>query len=250
MHSIEIHELIGQIITVLYRIGYWHRGDVATVREQLIKWFYCIYYYLFAISLLIGAVNCDDKDERIVLLEMLIAVAVASFKFSFFIWKRDQILELLNQICIFTSQNHDDIVLVNAKLQKFMKFARVFLISSFIGIFSAFAIVPFVGNEKTLFFNIEFPLDWRNNEMSFWIADAYLLTYLGFTMISLLFPVIIWYLMLSCSLRYKVLGNSFVRMGTTVNKRKISDKEKQNNFLVDLTASIDGHLRTREYIYV
>ncbi len=247
MQSTQIHKVIDQMITFLYRIRLWHRGDEATVKDLLIKWIYCIYYLMLPISLVMGAINSDNKDDCIFLTEVTIAVAVLSIKFSFLIWRQNQILELLNLICIFIVQDHDDFVLVNKKLLKLMKFAKVFLIAILAAACFALAIAPFIGNEKSLLFNIAFPFDWRNNEIAYLLVIAFQVSELILSIIVMFFSVMIWYLMLNCSLRYEVLGSGLTKMGRA---RKVSDKENQNHFLVDLKALIDNHSHIREYNHV
>lgn len=108
MHSIQTHNAIRQMISLFYRIGLWHKGDKATVKELAIKWFYCVYHILFPTSLLVGALKSDNQFDFVLLVEIAIATSVLSFKLWVLIWKQKQILELLNRISIFSVQRHND----------------------------------------------------------------------------------------------------------------------------------------------
>lgn len=251
MHSIQINSIIERMISFFYCIRFWHRGDVATVRELRIKWFYCIYHFLFVVSLVMGAIQSDNKDDCIFLAETAVTAAVLLLKLWVLIWKQKQILDLFNRICIFSVRSQADFVCFNDKLQKFMKFVKVFVICVFVGVFLAI-ILPFLGSEKILFLKIAFPLDWKNNKFAFHLANAFVITEILLTLTAFFFSVMIWYLMLNCSVRYEVLGNWLTKLGhlnEEFREKKVTilDKQKQNFFLVDLTASIDDHLHIREY---
>lgn len=223
------------------------------LRELRIKFFYCFYYSLFPISLVVGAIKSDDLEEKIYSFELAIAMIVLSAKLHFIIWKQKEILELLNRICVFSIQNDDDCKFVNKKISEFMKFVILLIIlNALLGGFCDSTVAPFVGSEKNLFFKIGFPFDWKNNEVAFWMANLFLFTEVYLSIAACLFPIIMLYLMICCSLRYEVLGNELKNMGSIPkeNKRKTSEKEKHDIYLRDLKAAIDSHLHIRGYNYV
>lgn len=248
MHSVGIHKGIAHLISYYYRIGFWHRGDEPTAKELRIKCFYCIYYLLFLLSLVVGAIKSDNYDDMIFLSEVSVVVVVLSVKMWFFIFKQKQIIEMLNRICVFSIRQQHDFTSVDEKLRKFMKLVTAFaILLNVSGVFAGI-LPPLLGSEKNLFFKIAFPLNWKENEVAYWIAVTFTFTEVYLSLITVSFTIIIWYLMTNCSLRYEVLGNEIRNMGqiNKENKRKISDKEKQDLYLHDLKASIDDHLHIRE----
>lgn len=246
MHSVEIHKIIGQIISLFYRCGLWHREDTATPIAVRTKLLYCIYHSLFPISVMVGAITSDNHDESVMLADAAIVIAVLTVKLWILVWKQKEIVELLNRICIFSTRDHEIFNSVNTKLSKFSNFATVMLVFINIGIICICS-VPFIGTENTLYMNIAFPLDWKNNQIAFWIANAFIFTEMYLSLIIVMFSVTIWYLVFCCSLRYEVLGNEIRNMGHRENMMKISSKEKQKLFLNDLKKSIDVHLCLKEY---
>lgn len=94
---------------------------------------------------------------------------------------------------------------------------------------------------------IAFPLDWRNDETAFWIATIFLFTDVFLAISAILLSMIIWYLMLNCSLRYELLGIELKRLGEKNEKRMeaLSNKEKQNMFRHDLKVVVDTHVHIR-----
>lgn len=251
MYFIEISNGINNIISLFYRLGLWHRGDEPTVKETRIKVFYLVYHLLFPISLMAGAITCDSTDEFIFLAEVSIAVAVLSMKLFFLVWKKKQILEMLNGICVYSIEDKDQFTQVNDKLKRFMDFVSLLLFFFCAGgCYST--VVPIFGSDKELFYKIGFPLDYTN-KIAFWMATAFIFTETVLSIIAISFSVTIWYSMLNCALRYKVLGNQIRNTGVirtsgaTTNKRKKSEQEKQNLFRAGFIVAIDSHQHIREY---
>lgn len=235
---------MNQTVSFFYRIGFWHRGDEATIKQLSLKLFYCLYLLSFIVAGFIGAINCEDEDEMIFLVEVSIVILVLFVKLCFLISSQKEILYLLNSCCIFSVRHHDDYNFVNEKLRKLMKFATLAVCIVIIGGVCDAEVVPFIGNERTLFFKIAFPLDWRNNEFAFWIANIFILSEVILAITTFLFSITIWYLMLNCALRYEVLGNELRNMGMiTEPKIQMSYKENQNIFLRNLKALIETHLQ-------
>lgn len=155
-------------------------------------------------------------------------------------------LDLLVRIGAFSIEDSEDLTAVNKKLKTFMKFVVSLL--TIISVTTFFAIiVPIFGSENKLFFNIGFCLDWKNNDIAFYLASAFLTTEATMTIIGMLFSTLIWYLLMTCTLRYEVLGSQIRDIGVikaneaTTNKRKVSNAEKQKIFFRDSIATIESH---------
>lgn len=172
MHSVRIHTVIEKLISFLYYIGFWHRGDKPTVSESRMKLFYCIYYSLFPISLMVGAITSEAEGHAILLVETSIGAGVLNAKLWFLIWKQDQIVGLMNRICMFSVRYDDDLTFVNKKLRGFALFATVYNAVQFIT-GPNLSIQPIFQSEKTLFMQIGFPLDYNNSEIALYIASFY-----------------------------------------------------------------------------
>lgn len=243
MYNIKIHKLVGLVISLFYRIGIWHRGDMPTVRERRVKCCYCFHYAIYLLSFVVGAINNENMDKSIFLTEAAMGVGVYSVKLWILIWKQNEIVDLLNRICEF----RDDCgyALCKDKLRGFTTLAIVFVMSFLIGAILTCSVLPLFANDKTLFFEIAFPLDYRNNEIAFWIASIFILTEMMLTITVALFSIVIWYLLLNCSLRYEVLG--WKNLGTVTKNIKISQQQMQIKFVQDLKESIDAHIHLREY---
>lgn len=252
MYCVKVPNGINNICTLFYRICLWYSEDESTLRETRVKLFYPIYHLLFPISLMAGAITSDNKDESIYLAEFSIAVAVLSMKLLYVIWNKKQILEILTCIGVYSVENCKEFTLVNDKLKKFMKFVGVLMVIMCVsGYFSV--LVPIFRSDKKFFLKNGFHLDWKNNKIAFWIATAFYFTESNLCIVAILFSVLIWYVMVSCALRYEILGSQIRDMGVirtseaTVKKRKVSEGERHNLFLRHLIEAIDFHQDTRGY---
>lgn len=94
-------------------------------------------------------------------------------------------------------------------------------------------------------------MDYKNYEIAFWLALAFIFTELTISAAISAFSLIIWYLMLNCAMRYKKLGNEITKMGVrtdeTKNERKIMEVKKQNLFLRDFIVAMNSHQYIRKY---
>ncbi|XP_037032673.1 odorant receptor 94a-like [Bradysia coprophila] len=248
MFHVQIDKVIQQTVSLLYYIGIWHRGDEPTAKELRTKFFYCIYYLMFLVSLVVGSVVSEKEDEAIFLVEASIAIAVLTVKLWYLIWKQKPILDLLNQIGVFSIRYEADVGVFNVKLRQFRKFVLLVCVMATVACFEVL-FVPFVAKKKNLIFEIGFPLDYKNSEIAFWIANSFILTECVLSMITTFFFILIWYLLLSCSLRYNLLGSELKKLGQIISEETndaISEKRKQIIFMQDLKASIVAHLHLKK----
>lgn len=251
MHRVKMHQRMEKLMTFFYRMGVWSREDEETVREKILKLFYTIYFPLGILSLMAGAYSSDNSDESIFLVQISINCMVLLAKLLYLIWRKSEILEMLNRICHFDVNDHEEFTLINDTLGNLLTFSVIVFGSVNFSEFTSVIIVPIqFHNEKKLFFNIGFPLDRRNSEFAYWLADIFLATQMIIVTISLLFSVIVWYLMANCGLRYKVLGQQIKRMGGVrsvdgrmADKRHISD----SSYLRDMVDAIATHKNLEEY---
>ncbi|XP_037033125.1 odorant receptor 33b-like [Bradysia coprophila] len=247
MHFTRIHKVIDQMISLFHRIGFWHEEERTTVSQLRIKSFYCIYHASYVSSFLIGAIKKETVDESIFLAEVSVIIAVLTIKFWMLLWKKKQIMQLLNRVCVFSIRYDEEFTFYNDRVEKFIKFFIIFACATMATALGCL-IFPFIGNTKSLLLNIAFPFDWRNSEIGFWMAYIYFNTEMAVSILALALSVIIWYLLLQCSLRYKILGMEIQTMGRITGEGtvKMTQKEKNAIFYKDLVASIKAHLHLKE----
>lgn len=247
MHQVQKHHRINQMISFLYRTGLWHRRATAT--ETILKLFYSIYYSLFPISLFIGAVTSDDKDDCVFLILLGTTTIVLFLKLLQIIWKKDELLEFLNKICVYSVEDDGVFAIINRRQEILMQFSTVFIVSAYVACISGVVVVPLIESERYFFVNFAFPLDWKNDDFAYVLANAFYFTEIVLSCVAPLNSAIVWYLLLNCALRYEILGYQIknlavVKVNEMDNRRKMSKIDKENLFLRNLLATI----KLREFV--
>lgn len=253
MFEIQVQKVINLLISLFYRIGLWQRGDEATAWGTRLKIFYSIYYSLFPISLMAGALSSDNKDEFVFAVEVSLISTVLLVKILYIIWRKQQILDILCEICVFSVQDEDEFKLANDKMKRFVKIINFFCFLVILNLIGATFVIPFISSEKSFFFNFGFPFDWKNNEIAYWVVFTFNCTELILTACVCFFAAFIWYLIVNCALRYEILGCQIKKIGIittnerTVNKGKNREQEKQKLFLLNLVTAIESQKRIMKY---
>lgn len=214
------------------------------------KLFHFSFFASFPLSLGVGAITSDDKKEAVFLAAAAIAVSVQVVRLFHIIWKRSDIVALIDKVS-FIVKNEKDFARVNNQIKSFMKFAVCLVLIIALTMLFAFVIFAF-SEEKKLPANIAFPLDYENSEFCYWLAFSYMIIVSIYSMVIFLLNIIIWYLMLSLSIKYYLLGNQFKRLGIisrmeTKTQEKASEEEKNYSFFQDLIAAIESRRHTQEY---
>lgn len=252
MFRVEVHENVRQIIALLYRTGFWHRNDEETVKERRVKKFYAIYHCLLPVSFLAGIFAPENSpNDKICLTEEAIIGIVLYMKLLCLIWRKQKILEHLTQICEYHIDDRETFMKINNKLNNLMKFVKLLFTCVVCGICMVF-VASVVGAERTLFVKIGFPLDWRRSEFGYWTAFIFVLIEGIISAISVLFSVLVWYLMANCCWRYEVLGNQIERLGElrvdeSSDELKVSDAQKNVWYQEDLIETIESWNQIDEY---
>nr|QGW45425.1 odorant receptor 52 [Bradysia odoriphaga] len=248
MFYIKVHRTVKRIISLFYYIGFWHRRDEETARERKLQLLYLFYFCLFPLLLAAGAVTTGNQSEKTFLIEVTTITSVLQLKLWYIIWKREEILEHLNQICDYRIVDREAFTEISKKLTDLMKFVKIFLATTYICAVHVALVAPFLGTERKPFFNIPFPSDWKDTEFAFWTRFFFIATQQFLSANLVLFGAIVWYLMANCAWQYEVLGQRISKMGemrTTVeestDERPITDTERDNLYCRDLIEIIKSH---------
>lgn len=249
MYPIQLDEFLHQIMNSFYRLGLWHHDDVTPRKSLFVKWLFSLYPLLLPISLIAGACSNSDRIENsLFLVEAAIMCVVMTVKLFYIIWRKNEILEMLQRMAIYSVHNEMECKRITGKLKRFMSIMKIFFFCSILCAVCALLIIPFIGRERKLFFSVGFPLDWKNSEFAYWLAFTFQLTEVVFSAISILFSIIMWYLLLVCGLRYESLGSELRIMGRVIvevdengKRRKISKLERQNAYSKDFIAAVQSH---------
>lgn len=215
MYKIEIPKTIHQLMEIFYRLGMWSDNNVTTFGEFCRKLFYLIFYVIFVLSIAIGAYSTDDRDESVFLTVLSVISAVQTYRMWYILWGRNEFLLLVNQIGTYSTYDRKEFSEIKNKLNVLMTFVRFVLLAFIIAAFFAVVLFP-ITNEKHLIFNIAFPFDYNNSDVGLWMAAVYLSGGFFCATVCDIITKMVWYLMLSISLEYKVFGGQLRHMGTSI----------------------------------
>ncbi len=241
MYRIEIPDTVHHLIGIFYRLGMWSDNDRFTFREFCRKLFYFIYFVSFVLSIALGAYSTDDQDECVFLIVVSVILGVQAYRMWYILWQKNGLLMLANQIGIYSTYDRKEFIEIKNKLNILMTFVRCTLLAFIIAALSASVLFP-ITYERQLIFNIAFPFDRDNSDVAFWMAAAYIGGGIFCAIVCAIITEMIWYLMLSMSFEYKILGNQIKHMGTSIRPNipqlKVSVAAKQRLFYEDFIVAI------------
>lgn len=228
MHRIEVNNIINKIIAVFRIFGLWDDDHRITKR----KLFSLILMANFVTSVILGAFE-SDVDQFVFLIAAGCTHAVQFIKLVHIIWKKNQIFEFIHKSGAHIVQDYEKFTQINNKINKFTKPAACILLVIFLTCIVVLICYGILGG-KDLPAKIAFPMDWKNSEIGYWCAFTFFVVALVYSMVIFLFNVIIWYVMLSFSIEYQLLGDNLRRLGV------------HNCYVKYLITVIENHRNLRE----
>lgn len=251
MQKFVVPATIRQIIAVYYRIGIWRNTDEEKV---YCKWarrsMFIIFQFTFLPALAVGAFQSDDMDDSVLLIAVVLQCSILNVKMMYVLVKESEIREFITDIGEFTIQDLEEFERANGKLKTLMNFARLFVGMSVVAAFLLLSF-PLISKQKMLPLSIGFPLQWHNkSDFGYIVAYVYLMLAIALNIVSSLLTVVIWYLMMNCSLQYRNLAAQFKGGGSVrseAENKKNSETKRVNHFLVNLIASIRTHRNVYGY---
>lgn len=249
MYNIKLPERINQIISVFHFLGLWQGNDKTIFRKKISRILNVVVYAYYPISLAAGSYFSDNETEQLFLGNLSIAQFVLTAKLYFFLLKNEQIIEFIRKLGAHSTKDSGLFNKVNNKIRVFVKFGTL-LASMLLYVIIALTItsLPIFSKEKKLPVNLYFPVNWKENELFYWMAFAFV-DYLFITSVVIaLMNMIIWYIMMSCAIKYEIMCNEFRNIGfvnttTTAAKEQIVSRQKiqQNLFCAELISLIKYH---------
>ncbi len=261
MSNIEVPHRFNQIISLFHFIRFWRCDSISNFNSTISKIVHLIVYVYYPVSLMVGAFTNDNETEQMFLVVLSIVTFVLAIRLYYILWRKDEIIGFINELGTHSIADDELFHRINNKIIIFIKLV------SFMEVMLLFAVIamtiitsPIVSNDKMLPMNIYFPLDWRHNELFYWIAFTFVVYEMMISMSSSLLNPIIWYLMMSCAIKYQVLGYELKNLGfngdgggkalsrnvTSVSEGVTSDQIKVS-FQMKLILFIKNHRYLQEY---
>lgn len=252
MNEIEIgiDPLIRGMIGVYYAFGIWQNNNNSKLRKffRIFIFFFCTISYPFA--LIGGGLVSDDLGNSVFLFTLGVIVAVLEFKGFYIFFKQSEILTLLNDTCIQSVPNNEQLLhSVNKTLNIFKKCCVTFIVLS-VALTSIIMVLssPLVSDK--LPFDIWFPMDYTTSRAAHWIAHCFVFVNELFIMLISLLSSITWYVMLNCSIKYEILGYRFKNFDVPVglyNQTMSAEAKDHDIFESELIKCIQMHQNLKKY---
>lgn len=246
MHCIEVHKTLNRMISALYFFGLWQSDNVSHCRSWCVRTWYLGVYGYVVIALAGGALTTDNENEMVFLAVLSIVAFVLEIRLYFFLLKKDVILGFIRNMGVHSIKDDEEFYQVNDKIKAFIKFVSSFEIMLVVAV-STMAIIalPFFTSEKRLPLHYYFPFNWQENIILYITAYTFVTYGLMLTSLCTLFNVIIWYLMMSCAIKYQILGNELKNIGCGAEENDATVGE-QDLFLLELIVLIKKHKQLGE----
>lgn len=247
MNPIGYHVTSRVFIRTFQCSGIWFPDKVSYLYSiyAVVLYIFCsLFYASFTIVNLCSVKSVADATPALFMVTIIFSIASKTTNFLFFNKRIRKLFHRLNtdfDLCNETERNF-----VNVKLRSFLNiFIAFYVLCVFCvttGVFSS-ALKPKV----QLPFPTWHPLNWKNDNLSFWFAWSHL-SFSTYLAISTNAGVQLFasYLMLSMTLLIQILGQRLCKLWCIVDERKKVDK-KSGNELIDC---IEMHQKILEYGFV
>jgi len=250
MYKIEIHPTIDQLIAAFYLFGTWQKEKSSQFCEVLRKLLFVLNHILLQILIIICMIQTTDKSELIFLTEVEGHIFFLTIKLVFLLWKKADLLTFA-QDCTHTFIEREEFMQATKKITNLMKFVHAYLLMMVVVLmFAVVSSLPIFSSEKKLPLYTNFSFHTNYDEIIYWLAYAYMLYNLVFIIVLNSITIIIWYVMLNCSIKYQVLGNRLQKLGeakkTAVEQH--SKPEKRDLYHQDLVCLVKTHQNISEYV--
>lgn len=247
MYTIKVHKRIEQMMSFFYFIRFWNDDNRSNFCKRVLNITYLSVYGFTPVLLFAGAFKNYDEIEPIFSIVLSLVTFVGAIKMYYFLWNKDQILAFIREMGTHSISDKKEFDQVNNKIENLMKFGSCFvsmILCAAIGMITI--ALPIFSNKKHLPTNFYIPLNWKENEFVYWMSFGFVSYQILFSVVCASFNVIIWYMMVSCAVKYQILGNEFRNLGT-LNEAKTTKDKKQNLFPNELIALIKNHRNLQQY---
>nr|QGW45424.1 odorant receptor 51 [Bradysia odoriphaga] len=248
-YKLKMSDTYRKMIAFYHIVGLWKSENIhwkASFRQI----FAFLLFVLCIILISLKAVITDDKDESVFLGATTLIGIVQIYRFYYIIWKQKKVVDLMYASSTSCTDDYETFCHVNKKSLNFTTLFKSFLVAMFaLCIITAFT--PLV--TKRLIFNFAFPLDYKTDEMAFWMAYVFIVISFLLSLTCCFLTSMIWYIMMNFVVKFELLGNDFKNLGVISTKGQesfsvTSRPTKQTLYLQHLIEAIKSLESTDELL--
>lgn len=248
MYKTELPRTIEQIIVSFYGLGLW------SMENEPIGWksigpkvFHFTYYMSCVTSIAVKAFTSDDPGDAVFLTSLAILATVHLFRLLNIMIKKSETITLIDQLGTHSANDSEEYRRVDVKIKRFLKYGSGFIASCLCEVLMVI-IFPILSNGKAII-NVAFPWS-SSSRIVFWTQQVFVLFGALYSVVCVCTAVIVWYLLLSCAVKYEILGTKLRNLGKTLEntskngtteEAKSSKLPKRHDFNSGLIEAIQFH---------
>lgn len=183
-----------------------------SLQRKVYRKFHLLLFSSFSLTFGLGSYMNEDRSETLYLLTLSICAILHIFKFHFISTRMGIFFVLLKEVSMHTIQCKEKFNETEKKLKTF-NYLATGLIGATVFVVLLTTAFPIVF-KKVLAIEIWFPLDYKQNDLNFWIAHAYIVYCALICLLMVSFTAVIWYVMFNMSIKYQILGNGLENLAS------------------------------------
>lgn len=244
-------------------VGIWPNMVETPSRKIGKKIFVTISYSFFVILFASNCFICEDLNDQVYFVQSVILTFIALIKCIHLVLKQqDYLAFLFDPIISHRTDDRSEYDMCNLKVNLFMKFAHTYTWVILISVAINIICTVFLTTEKMLPLMID--LCWQDFGFVYWIALAFDLWGIIYSISISLFHVLLWYIMLNYSIAYQTLGNRLKKLGwkgktlekdskqlrkglKKLTQQQDSKKLSKNSYTKELVDIVKDHRNLIEY---
>lgn len=247
MFEIKVLPVITYMITAYDKLDLFSVDCETSLKRKIKRKLKFFLFFSFPVVVLLGSFEIDDSSESLYLVAVSICASLHVIRFHNVCTKMGIISVLLKETSVHSFSHKENFIATEKTIKNFNFFSIGLIAVTTLMVLLVY-VFPIV-YRKTLPFKIWFPLDWKRNEIHFWIAYAYIMYCIFICYLMIAFAILTWYVLLNIAIKYRMLGNDLENLGWYSSTKPMQESEKSKLYYEDFVKCV-GILETLKWLEV
>lgn len=209
------------------------------------QWLYIIFHITYPICYIYGGLVSVDLNESVFSIACGLTALVETVKLACILLKQNEIRQFMLDVCSHSLNSREVFMEITNKLNNLISFSVALLAMTSLAVINTIVLyLPMFSSTTRLPLNMWFPIDLENNEIVFWMAYLYTGAALVICGLSVTLNIILWYIMMNCAVKYRLIGMQFSDVIATELTNSKADFELI--VLDGFIRSIESHQKLRK----
>lgn len=238
--KLGIDPMIQLIIRIYEALGIWQNSNQSSFRKfvRILIFYCCVISY--PVTLAGGSLSSNDVGDSIFLFTLGLMVTIIEFKGFYVFFKQNDILNLIKTTCTQSVPNNECLLRkVKKKLNISQKFSLVYIFLTF-GLALNISVQSSPLFSHKMAYNIWFPLDYKSSRAAHWIANCFLIINELFVIMMIWLSVIMWCILVNCSVTYDILGYRLKHLGSHLRLENLINSNNLPSRLNNLSTNLNN----------